>query len=73
MTEAELLLDFGDALCRTMKRKNITRAELSRRTGLRRENISRYRRGGHFPQAKTLSAILSALNVSLYELMRPEE
>ena len=73
MTEAELLLDFGDGLRRTMKRKNITCHGLARRTGLRRENICRYRRGEHFPQAKNLSAILTALNVNLYELMRPEE
>ena len=73
MTEAELLLDFGDGLRRTMKRKNINCHELGRRTGLRRENICRYRRGAHFPQAKALSAILTALNVNLYELMRPGE
>ena len=73
MTEAELLLDFGDGLRRTMKRKNITCYGLAKRTGLRREHICRYRRGAHFPQTKALSAILTALNVNLYELMRPGE
>lgn len=56
-----------------MKQKNITRGELSRKTGITPEQISKYCSGLIYPTARNLTKILNGLNVSLHEITRPAE
>lgn len=69
MTEAELLMDMGDLLIEVMKVKNITVAELSRRTGMTRPLIYRYRSGTTYPTARNLTRLLNGLNISFNEIV----
>ena len=73
MTEAALVLSIGTGIKRVMNQKHITRRELSNRTGIRPENISRYCRGVIYPSARNLVAILNGLNTTLHEITRPAE
>lgn len=71
MAEAEMLLDLGDGIKRAMAIKNIGTTELSRKTGIARSLISKYRSGAVYPSARNMAKMLDALNINLHELTEP--
>lgn len=73
MTEADLVLCIGKGIKRVMNQKHITRLELSNRTGIRPEQISKYCGGLIYPGARNLVKILNGLNTTLHEITRPAE
>ena len=73
MEESLLLLEIGEGIKKVMKQKNITRGELSRKTGITPEQISKYCSGLIYPTARNLTKILNGLNVSLHDITRPAE
>ena len=73
MTEAALVLCIGTGIKRVMNQKHITRLELSNRTGIRPEQISKYCGGLIYPSARNLVKILNGLNTTLHEITRPAE
>ena len=73
MEESLLLLEIGTGIKKVMKQKNITRGELSRKTGITPQQISKYCSGSIYPTARNLTKILNGLNVSLHDITRPAE
>lgn len=73
MTEAALVLSIGMGIKRVMNQKHITRRELSNRTGIAPEQISKYCRGLIYPTVRNLVKILNGLNTTLHEITRPAE
>ena len=71
MEESLLLLEIGNGIKKVMKQKNITRGELSRKTGIRPEQIGKYCGGLIYPTARNLTKILNGLNTSLHDITRP--
>ena len=71
MEESLLLLEIGEGIKRVMKQKNITRGELSRKTGITPQQISKYCHGLIYPTARNLTKILNGLNASLHDITRP--
>lgn len=53
-----------DRLADALKLRDMTAAELSRRSGIDKSSISRYLKGTHSPNSETLLAISSVLKVS---------
>lgn len=60
---------LGERIQQTLDARNMTRKELSKRTGLTEAAISRYITNKREPKMITLSNIARALNVSLSELL----
>ena len=55
---------FSERLADLLKAKNITRAELSRRTGIKPPSITHYMQGHWNPKQDTVTAISEAMNVN---------
>lgn len=53
-----------DRLNRALKMRNITAADLSRKTGINKSSISRYLTGESIPRTKQIGKIATALQVS---------
>lgn len=65
LTKEECDREFGERLMRMMRRKIITQAELSERTGLDQAQISRYLNGKNSPSFYIVDKIAKALNCSV--------
>ena len=64
---------FGVRLLETMHKRDITAAELSRKSGISESNISRYLAGTTEPKLRALLILADALNVSADWLSGVEE
>ena len=65
-----LIKRFGEHLRYIRKKKNISAAELSRRTFIEKPNITRIEKGGINPSLYILKKIADALEISLEELFK---
>ena len=63
---------FGAFLAATRKEKKMTQAELAEQIHVTDKAISRWERGGGFPDIQTLEPLAQALGISVLELMRSE-
>lgn len=61
--ERQKKTDFSRKILQLMGDKDLTQAELARRAGIGRDNITGYIRGRCLPRASHLKAIAEALNV----------
>lgn len=61
--------EFKDRLSEAISKREMTAAELSRRTGISEATISQYKSGYAKPKEKKLSLLANALNVSPTWLM----
>ena len=66
-----LELELTELICRLMEERKISRAELSRRIGTSRANVTQLLRDGSNMTVKTISDIFFALGSSLRVLDRP--
>ena len=67
LTEEECRREFGIRLHKMLKRKNITQNELSERTGLSTNSISKYINGRKTPTFYNADKIAKALDCSIDE------
>lgn len=65
LTKEECDREFGERLMRMMRRKAVTQAELSERTGIDQAQISRYLNGKNSPSFYIVDKIAKALNCSV--------
>lgn len=64
---------FADNLKHIMTEKDISQAELARRTGIGRSSISQYISGINMPQDRILNKIAAALEVNIDDLLASEK
>ncbi len=60
---------FADRLCKALEIKNMSAAELSRKSGIDEGTISNYKKGKYAPKQKKLEMIANSLNVPIAWLM----
>ena len=65
-----LAVRFGRHLKELREKKNITAAELSRRTFIEKPNITRIEKGGINPSLFVLKKLADGLEITLEELLR---
>ena len=63
--QAKKELDIAYALLEARENLNISQKELSKRTGVKQSNISRFESGRHSPTISTLQKIADGLGMSL--------
>lgn len=63
---------FGQFIATIRKEKKMTQAELAKQIHVTDKAISRWERGGGFPDIQTLEPLAQALGISVLELMRSE-
>lgn len=63
---------FGQFIAKTRKEKGMTQADLAEIIGVTDKAVSRWERGIGFPDINTLEPLASALDLSIFELMRSE-
>lgn len=64
---------FGQFIATIRKEKKMTQAELAEQIHVTDKAISRWERGGGFPDIQTLEPLAQALGISILELMRSEK
>lgn len=64
---------FGQFIAAIRKEKKMTQAELAAQIHVTDKAISRWERGGGFPDIQTLEPLAQALGISVLELMRSEK
>lgn len=64
---------FADNLKNIMSEKDISQAELARRTGIGRSSISQYTSGVNMPRDRVLNKIAVALDVSVDDLLASDK
>ena len=71
MTQIDFLDMFAENLKWIMRDENISAAELSRRTGMRKSTISKYLKGQQMPTIRAFVNICIALNCDYYDILPP--
>lgn len=61
----DLIFEVTEAICKAMEEKGITRAELSRRAGVSKSNISQLLSGDHNMRLTTIADLLFVLGAKL--------
>jgi transcriptional regulator with XRE-family HTH domain len=61
----DLIFEITEAICKTMREKHVTKAELSRRAGVSKSNITQLLSGDHNMRLTTVADLLYALDSKL--------
>ena len=73
MTELELMRDIGGNIDSVLEENNLSRAWLSRETGIDKSTISKYIRGNMMPTLKNLVNIAHVLACDVSEFVYSDE